>query len=97
MAAWSSRKATCASAPVPNAALATWEMTVGEPLLYGTAWVRCAIHETPATRVPRMTLMMTSVRRALRPSGRWKAPTPLEMASSPVSEDPPLANALSRM
>ena len=35
--------------------------------------------------------MMTRVWRALRDVGRRKAPTPLEMASRPVSEEPPLA------
>ena len=35
--------------------------------------------------------MTTRVWRALRAVGSRKAPTPLEMASSPVSEDPPLA------
>ncbi len=37
-------------------------------------------------------LMMTSVWRALRDSGWRKLPTPLEMASRPVSDEPPLAN-----
>ncbi len=37
---------------------------------------------------------MTSARRAWRPSGGRKAPTPLEMASSPVSDDLPLAKHL---
>jgi hypothetical protein len=32
----------------------------------------------------------TSTRRALRPSGLWKALTPMEIASSPVSDEPPL-------
>ncbi len=41
--------------------------------------------------------MTTSVWRAFRLVGSRKAPTPLEMASSPVSEDPPLANDLRRM
>ena len=73
VAACSSRNARWASGPVPNAALATCEITVESRLWYGTACVRWAIHETPATRVPRMTLMMTSVRRAfdaLRAAGR---------------------------
>ena len=37
--------------------------------------------------------MMTSVNRALRLVGSRKAPTPLEMASRPVSDAPPLAKA----
>ena len=36
--------------------------------------------------------MITSVWRALRASGLRKVLTPLEIASSPVSDDPPLAN-----
>ena len=36
--------------------------------------------------------MTTRVWRALRAAGSRKAPTPLEMASRPVSEEPPLAN-----
>ena len=38
--------------------------------------------------------MITSVWRALRHSGLWKAGTPLEMASTPVTAEPPEANAL---
>ncbi len=41
--------------------------------------------------------MTISVRRGVAACGAWKALTPLEIASSPVSDDPPLANALSRM
>ncbi len=36
--------------------------------------------------------MMTRVWRACRAVGSRKAPTPLEMASRPVSDEPPLAN-----
>ncbi len=39
--------------------------------------------------------MITSTRRALIPSGGRKVATPLEIASSPVSEEPPLAKARS--
>jgi hypothetical protein len=42
-----------------------------------------------------MRLIKDSVRRALTPAGGLKALTPLEIASKPVSDDPPLANALS--
>ena len=38
--------------------------------------------------------MIDRVRRALRPSGGLNALTPLDTASSPVSDEPPLANAL---
>ena len=41
--------------------------------------------------------MMTSTRRALRPSGGRKVATPFEIASRPVSDDPPLAKARSTM
>lgn len=53
--------------------------------------MRKASHDTPATRNPSVTAMMTSTRRALSPSGLRKLLTPLEIASSPVSDDPPLA------
>lgn len=39
--------------------------------------------------------MTTIARRALTPSGGWKVDTPLLIASSPVRDDPPLANARS--
>ena len=39
--------------------------------------------------------MMTSVMRALRDSGRRKLATPFEIASSPVSDEPPFAYARS--
>jgi len=39
--------------------------------------------------------MITRARRALVPCGFWNALTPLLMASSPVSELPPLAKARS--
>ena len=43
-----------------------------------------------------MTPSITSTRRALIPSGGRNAPTALDTASMPVSDDPPLANARSR-
>ncbi len=36
--------------------------------------------------------MATRVRRAFCASGFWKLLTPFEIASSPVNDDPPLAN-----
>ncbi len=83
--------------PVPNTSFASCESTVGDPFLKGMAWVMCARSDTPSTRKPRMMLMVTSTRRALGPSGGRKDPTPFEMASRPVSDDPPLAKALSKM
>ena len=44
-----------------------------------------------------MQLMAISVRRALRPWGSRKTETLLEIASSPVSEEPPLAKERSTM
>lgn len=41
--------------------------------------------------------MVIRVRRALRPCGSRKAEMPLEIASSPVREEPPLANERSTM
>ena len=41
--------------------------------------------------------MMTSVRRALSPWGGRNVLTPLEIASRPVSEEPPFANDFMRM
>ncbi len=64
------RKAMWPSRLEPSTACATCEMTVGDPDSYGTACVWWASHDTPPTSVPRMQLMMTSVRRALRPCGR---------------------------
>jgi len=52
---------------------------------------------TPSTRNARTLLITTRVWRACREVGSRKVPTPLEMASSPVREDPPLANDLRMM
>ena len=81
---------------VPKAALATWLITVGAPLAYGVAWVSHGQEgdcRAPGCRA--CTHINDSVRRALRPLGGLNALTPLEIASSPVSDEPPLANALS--
>ena len=71
-------------------------MTVGMPCSYGVAWVRQARNEMPSTSAPSRMLMIDRVRRALRPAGGLNALTPLEIASRPVRDDPPLANARSR-
>ena len=68
---------------------------MGTPLSYGVACVWCASQEIPATRKPRISPSATSTCRALRPSGLRNAPTALDTASMPVSDDPPLANAFS--
>ncbi|CAB4845681.1 unannotated protein [freshwater metagenome] len=59
--------------------------------------MRWANHETPKTRVPRIELIMTKVRRAFTSSGTLKSATPSEIASSPVREDPPFAKARNKM
>ena len=80
----------------PKTILASWEMTVGTPDMYGAACVTCASQEIPATRDPSMTPSVTSTRRALMPSGGLNALTAFDTASMPVSEEPPLANAFNR-
>lgn len=77
---------------VPSTYLTSWETTVGEPATYGTAWVQWASRVTPSTKKASTELMTTRVWRACRDAGRRKALTPLEMASRPVSDEPPLAN-----
>ncbi|CAM5618593.1 hypothetical protein SANTM175S_04667 [Streptomyces antimycoticus] len=67
------------------------------PSRYGMAWVKWARAETPRTSVPRMQLIVISVRRALGPLRSRKTETLLEIASRPVSEEPPLANERSTM
>ena len=44
-----------------------------------------------STKKPRIELMTTSVTRALRPVGRRNDATPFEIASRPVSDEPPFA------
>ena len=51
----------------------------------------------PRTRKASNELMTTRVWRAWTDAGRRKLPTPLEIASSPVSDEPPLANARRRV
>ena len=53
----------------------------------------CANQETPKTRVPRIALIISSVFFAFTPSGTLNRATPSEIASRPVSDEPPLANA----
>ena len=47
---------------------------------------------TPRTRKASTELITTRVWRAWREAGSRKVATPLEMASRPVSDEPPLAN-----
>ena len=53
--------------------------------------------EMPKKPMPRMIPIETSVRAALRDSGRWKAGTPLDTASTPESATAPDEKARSSM
>ncbi len=57
----------------------------------------CASQEMPAIRNPTIEPCVMRICRALRPSGGLSAPTALETASMPVSDDPPLAKAFASM
>ena len=61
------------------------------------AWVQRASSVVPSTRKASTELMTTRVWRAWTEAGRRKLPTPLEMASRPVSDEPPLANERRRV
>ena len=61
------------------------------PPMRGSACIHFAMSVVDSTRKPRIELMMTSVMRALRPCGRRNDATPFEIASSPVSDEPPFA------
>ena len=69
----------------------SWATTVGEPWAYGSACVHFAMSVVESTRKPRIELMTTSVMRALWPVGLRNDATPFEIASRPVSDEPPLA------
>ena len=57
----------------------------------------CAKYETPKTNEPRIVLMITKVLRAFICSGVLNNATPSEIASNPVSDEPPFANARSKI
>ena len=57
----------------------------------------CASQEMPPTRKARIRPWSTSTWRALRPSGGFSALTAFDTASMPVSDEPPLAKARSRV
>ena len=76
---------------------ASWDSTVGVPTMYGVACCTCASQEMPPTRKARMTPWVTSTFRAFGPSGGFSALTALDTASMPVSDEPPLAKARSRV
>ena len=85
------------TAPSPMIVLAICEITVGVPDSYGIAWILWANHETPRTKVPSNVLITYKVRRAFICSGVLKSATPSEIASSPVKDEPPFANARSKI
>src|SRR6185503_17431380 len=64
-----------------------------EALSLGRAPVCTASHETPTNRAIAIAPMIASVVAALRAFGGRKAPTPFEIASTPVSAAAPEANA----
>src|SRR6266700_7014678 len=47
VAAWSTRNTACPAGVGPNTAPASWARMVGNPAVYGIAWVRCASQEIP--------------------------------------------------
>ena len=81
------------STPWPKTVRAISESIDGYSSRYGVACVTWASQATPASNTPRMHAIMVSTRRALRPCGSRNTLTVLEIASTPVSDVPPLANA----
>ena len=57
----------------------------------------CASQATPARREPSRQAITVRMRRALTPCGFRNELTVLEIASTPVSDDPPLAKARRKM
>jgi hypothetical protein len=76
--------------------LAIWATTVGVPR-YGGRGGRPRPAPDADDQIPRIVLIQTIVIRALRASGWRKTLTPFEMASVPVSADPPEAKAFMTM
>ena len=54
-----------------------------------------AKNDSPKKQMASVAPMITSALRAFFHSGLWNAVTPLEMASTPVTAEPPDANACS--
>ena len=81
------------SRPSPRAAFATSEITVGVPSAYGTATVSLASQAIPTIKVAKVALMRIRTFLAFTCSGDLKSGTLSEIASIPVSEALPLANA----
>src|SRR5690348_16774110 len=80
----------------PQIRLESWASTDGLPLPYGVVRACQARIEMPSTSVPSVLDIHTIDLRALPPVGLRKTDTPLEIASSPVSDEPPFANAFSK-
>jgi hypothetical protein len=89
VANWSTTNA----GPLPNTARPICAITVRSWLGYGRRW--WASTDTPMNKVPRSTPIHTSVAAAFFDSGRRKAGTPLEIASTPVSATAPDENPFS--
>src|SRR5437867_3345413 len=79
-------------APVPKTDVATWEITVLDSV--GATFSLAVRYESPRNITPRVEPIHIKVVRAFFHSGRLKAGTPLEIASTPVTAAPPEANAL---
>src|SRR6266508_3264829 len=82
---------TLAADEVGNTARAISETS--ETLSLGRAPILTVKYETPRKSVIEITPRITSVCAAFRPLGWRKAPTPFEIASTPVRATAPEANA----
>jgi hypothetical protein len=81
------------TAPPPNTDSPIWASTVGVPSSNGSTFTFVARADSPRNITARPAPMITSVWRAFLQAGSWKAGTPFEMASTPVTAAPPDANA----
>src|SRR5258708_36375867 len=80
---------------LPNTCFPISENTVTLSLGYGCRW--CARIETPKKSVPRIVAIHVRVVAAFFDSGRRKAGTPFEIASTPVSATAPDENPRNKM
>ena len=94
VAAWSERLRSLPAVPVPYTASPTWASTVGVPSSNGRTFTLLARAESPRNITPSPAPMITSVCRAFFHAGSRKAGTPFEIASTPVTAEPPEAKAL---
>ena len=95
MAAVANCSTTYSTVPLPNTAVPSCDITVVFSLGYGPRW--WARICTPMKSVPRMMPIQTRVMAAFFDSGRRKAGTPFEIASTPVSATAPDEKPFSRM